>query len=207
MNKFDLLWESVKEEIPGARVILKKDSKFMSVLFFVLTWLVKIFTFGKGKSNWDGFTTTVWRTMYVPDDFWEWTDASRYRLLRHELVHMRQFRNWPMKFLGKKGWWRINAVLMGFSYIFLPLPVFWTLRAKFEREGYLQSMLSYYELYGYTSVVRQRYTEWMGDVFGGSTYFFMWTKGKAKKWAEKTLDDIENKKIINAFDDVLKWAA
>ena len=202
MNKFDWLWRNTKEEIPGADIVLKKDSLLFS--FFHL--IGKVVTLGRGVSTWSRYTTTIFRTMYVPDDFFRWSDNARYRLLRHELVHMRQFRRWPIKFLDKKYLWVLNALIMSVCYLLLPLPIFYTFRSKFEREGYTQSLLSYYELYGFSSVYKQRQINNMGKLFGSNPYAFMWTSRKGREWAEKTIYDIEYGLIYNKRDNVLKWS-
>jgi hypothetical protein len=202
MNKYTKLWALTRAEIPGVRIVLREDSRFMRLVFFLLTWLVRIFTFGKGRAEWDGFTTTIWRTLYVPNDFDEWTSYQKYSLLRHELRHLRQFRYWPIRRLGVRGWWRINAVLMSISYLLLPLPVFFTLRAKFERQGYTETALVRYETYGFSKDYKQSFIKWMGDTFGGSSYFFMWRRKAAERWAEKTLGKIERGEIKNLRDAV-----
>lgn len=209
MRRFERLWEKVQEEIPGARVLQRSESTFLKVIFGVLGFLVKLFTLWRVKPNWSGFTTTISRTMYVPDGFWEdgkdWDDERRYRLLRHELVHMRQFREWPMKFLARPWLWPINAVIMGFCYIFA-FPVIWTFRAKFEREGYTQSMLTRYEIRGNRSANQKKwYAEHMGKTFGTSVYFWMWTRKAAEKWAMETMEKIERGEIRNDRDNVDYW--
>ena len=202
-NRFDRLWDAVHKEIPGARILNKKNSAFMRVTFAVLTFLVKVFTLGQGKADWSGYTTTIWRTMYVPEDFFYWSDEDKYRLLRHELVHLRQFRRWPMSFLDPY-LWRVNALIMSFCYIFV-FPVILTFRAKFERAGYTQSMLSWYEIHGFSTRYRVQKAMQMGVTFGGSPYLFMWRTTPAKIWAYDTMDAIANGDITNDKDNVDTW--
>ena len=202
---FEVLWERTQVEIPGARIVMKKNSLFMKAVFGFLKLMVAIFTLGKGRKEWDGFTTTIGRTVYVPDSWGKRTSARKYMTLRHELIHLRQFRNWPMKFLGHKGIWRINAVIMGFCYLFV-FPVFFTLRAKFEREGYTQSMLVRHEMLGLwedPDEVR-KYVDYMAKTFGTSTYLWMWSKKKARKWAMKTIDDIVYGNLSNYQDRIVQ---
>lgn len=202
-RRFEHLWERTKAEIPGARIVNKKNSAFMQTIFTVLTFLVKVFTLGRGKADWSGYTTTIWRTMYVPADFFHWRDEDKYRLLRHELVHLRQFRRWPLAFLEPV--WPVNAVIMSFCYI-LVLPVILTFRARFECAGYTQSMLSWFEIHKeFTPHYRAAKADQMADTFGGSAYFFMSTRNKSRTWAHKTMDNIELGDISNEHDNVDAW--
>jgi len=152
-NRFDLLWERTQREIPGAEIVLRKNSLLLKVVFGALHWLLRIVTLGRVKSDYSGFATTVCRTIYMPDDFPWWSDYQRYSRLRHELVHLRQFRTWPMPFLGCRGLWLINAAIMGLCYL-LVLPVLLTFRAKFEKEGYRESILVRWECGGLREAVR-----------------------------------------------------
>lgn len=206
VDPFQILWDKTCKEIPGARIVMKKDSLFMTIVFGFLKAMVFVFTLGQGRKEWDGFTSTIWRTMYVPDSWESRNPTRKYMTLRHELMHMRQFRNWPLKFLGRtKHLWRINAIITSVCYLFLPLPVFFTFRAKFEREGYTQSMLVRHELFESWNDEKDRkdYQDFMVKTFGTSTYMWMWFKGRARKWAVKTMDDISYGKITNYTDRVV----
>jgi hypothetical protein len=202
-GRFDELWAKTQKEIPGARIVMHKDSTLRKVIFGLLKALVWVFTFGKGRTNWDTFTTTISRTLYVPDTFWWWSDEDRYRLLRHELVHLRQVRSWPFPFLNHWGVWRINSLIFGICYL-LVLPVRWTLRAKFEREGYTQTMLVWWELHERwnNSEAVERYVAWMVKTFGTSVYFFMDSKKHAEKWARETIEKIKKGEITNDRDRI-----
>jgi hypothetical protein len=125
-------------------------------------------------------------------------------MLRHEVVHVRQFRQWPMKFLDTKYTWFLNAFLMGFCYL-LVAPVFLTFRSMFEREGYTQTLLAAYEggaLRTPESV--ERHVDYMLSTFTGvAGYFYMDTATSTEKWARQTIEDIVNGKITNSKDTVL----
>jgi hypothetical protein len=196
MGRFEQLWERTQKEIPGARIVLHKDSWFLKLTRWLMKNVLRL------ETDYSHFTTTVSRTMYVPDDFWEWSDNARYKLLRHELMHLRQFRNWPFGFLGKPAIWWVNFVCMAFAYI-LCLPVLLTIRAKFERAGYEQSMLARYELGGLRSDSdKEWYARRMEKTFGSGIYFWMWLKKAAYEWAIATIKDIEAGKITNDRDRI-----
>ena len=201
-GRFDRLWARTQREIPGARIVLRKDSTFLAVVFGALGWLLKVVTFGKKKIDYSAFATTIGRTLYMPDGYLWWDDVEKYRRLRHELVHLRQFRCWPFPFLGHRGVWRINAVLMGLCYL-LVLPAFLTMRAHFERAGYTQTMLVRWEMGGLRSTRdRERHIAWLVRTFSTGKYFWMSTAKRTKKWASTTMLQIMDGEICNDRDDV-----
>lgn len=193
--RFVKLLIRVQKEIPGIRVLRRDQSLLMRMVFWFLRSVLRM------KRNYGGFTTTIWRTLYVPATFDTWASDERYRLLRHELTHLRQFRNWPIKALGRPYFWVINACLMSLCYT-LVLPVFWTFRAKFEREGYTQTMLADYEMGELPPQRQAMYIDRMEETFGGSVYFYMWRRKAAREWAQQTLSDILTEKIVNTKDRI-----
>lgn len=197
LGRYNILLDRVEKEIPGVKVILHKDSWLMKVIHFLL----KVLTFGKFEPN--RFTTTIGKRMYVPNDWHFVSDQSKYVTLRHELIHMRQFRRWPFKFLDLPVLRLINFLLFSFCYIFVMIPTVWSMRAKFEREAYTQTLLTHYEIMGkwHLSVIGRLVSN-MGKYFGGSDYFYMWDKKKAMKWAAQTMSDIEDGLITNDRDRV-----
>lgn len=193
--RFRLLFDRVKKEIPNVRIILKKDSVLLNSLFWILRNIFRV------KTDFSDYATTIGNTIFVPDTFMEWPSDRQYALLRHELMHLRQFRNWPFKFLGHPVLWYINAIITGFCYIFI-FPVFVTLRAKFEREGYAQTILVNYEL-GLLDMSKQlALINFMAEVFGGSGYFYMWNKAKARRWAMDVIEDCLTGQLVNDKDRV-----
>ena len=177
-NIYNIL-EKIQEEIPGFSVKFRKDSKLIYFIFKVLSKIT--------KRSYDSFITTIGRTVYVPEDFWTWEEASQYTILSHEFMYLKQFRNWPFKILGKNRIWVINACIMSFCYLFVS-PVFFTFRAKFEREGYKQTLLCLWKRGNLQTEEAQNDTAlWIADLFGSSTYFYMWTRKKAYTWARECM--------------------
>jgi len=179
---FEKLWEEVKSEFPRAKIVRKDKSLFMKIIFS--------FLFFTGIDYINNFITTIGCTVYVPPswDNGDYSDYSKYAVIRHERTHMRQFRSWPF---GRYFWW-INPVLMGFCYIFV-LPVFWTTRSYFEKEGYIQNMLVSYER---TGTIDLNY--WMvklEPVFCGPKYCWMDTKKSFRKWITSTVAKIQSGEI------------
>lgn len=198
-KKYEMLLANITDEIKGFKIVKFQDSRFIRTVHFLVK-IITLFKFDPGKSR---FTTTIGKVMYVPNDWDRAGDKSRYKILRHELVHLRQFRRWPFPFLDLPVLRIVNVFLFSFCYLFVAIPGVWSLRAKFEREAYTQSMLSAHELVGGFSVhQRLDYTEFMGEIFGGPSYFWMWRRRAAVHWAMQTMLDVELGNITNDRDRI-----
>ncbi len=180
-----VLWARMKKQFRKPRIVLHKDSWFLRALHFILKVLTR-------KNDFQGFTTTIGRTMYVPNTWWLEHPNQRYKTIVHERRHMLQFRRWPMAFLDHRGTWRINAFLFGVCYLAV-LPFKITFRAMFERDGYTRTLLVMHYL-GELDVTNPRHRmgmeTWMENTFGTGTYFWMSKKGKGQRFARDVMDAI-----------------
>lgn len=191
-NLYDELAKKTKEEYPRFNT-RPRDKSWLRIPFGIL----RIFTGQSYKT----FHTTVFSTLYTGPRWEKMTDKEKYKLLRHEREHIRQFHCWP---LGRWAW-PLNHILMSLCYM-LVLPILWTLRAKFEREGYLQTMLTEYELYGeFDERKMESWARWMAETFGTGVYAWMWTKKKAYAWAMDTMRKINAGEIKHDLGDPA-WA-
>jgi len=189
INRYDELCKRTKKDYPRFNV-RERDKSWLRPIF----WLLRKIT----KQDYNSFTTTIFSTMYVGPGWDKKSSDDKYKTLRHEKVHVRQFHCFP---LGRWAW-PINHVLMSLCYLLL-LPVILTFRARFEREGYLQTLLVEYELKGKISVAAMsRNAKWIGETFGGSTYCWMWRRSSAEAWAVETQRKINEGKIANPDDCV-----
>lgn len=191
MNRYLTLLVRTQKEIPSCKVVRKSDSKFMRFLNFFVGMFNKNFM--------NSYTTTIFRTIYVPDDFPLRDADQQYSTLRHEMQHLRQFRSWPFKSLAKPGLWWINALIMAFCYT-LVLPVWWTFRAHFEKAGYTQTLLVEYELGKLQDT--ERWVNWLVETFAGPSYLYMDDRKTAEKWARDTIIGIVSGKIRNDQDRI-----
>jgi hypothetical protein len=187
MGLYDKLYQQEKARTPRLTVMKRSDSTFMKVIFWPLEKIT-----GRSYAN---FGTTIGSTFYAPANWDDTPDQCKYMMLRHEIMHVRQFNYWPC---GKRFWW-LNYFIVAFLYL-LCFPVLLTCRAMFEREGYIQSALVAWELGVVTKDYRDTWAHQMAEIFGSSTYLYMWTRGAAEKWAQKTWDDIVAGKIKNDLD-------
>lgn len=101
------------------RVVLKRDSKFMKFISYLLFWQSKTFM--------ENYYTTIGRTVYTPVD-----EVSEH-VLEHELVHCFDFQRSPT-------WFTLSYLLC--------LPAVWTMRSRWEKRAYAWQMqrLQYFDV-------------------------------------------------------------
>lgn len=188
VSKFDTLWARIEAEIPGVRILPKASSRLMRAIAFFL-----------GSSFLSIYDTTIGRTVYVGSTF-NGAEDSGYARLRHELVHLRQFRGWPIAALARPYLWTINAILMSIAYLLIA-PVRWTLRARLERAAYLQELLAEHEL-GHLVGNEKYFAELMVAYFSTSRYAWMSSAAVARAWANQAIEDIKAGRVSNERDRV-----
>ncbi|MEZ4295039.1 MAG: hypothetical protein R3B70_08670 [Polyangiaceae bacterium] len=126
------------------------------------------------------YVTTLGHTIYVPDDWDDWPAASRYEILRHELVHVRQFERWS--FFGMVIVYGIFPFPMGLAYG----------RAKLEWEAYAETLRAVAETEGIAAARATELRERIVRRFTGPDYGWMWPfPGMVRRWIAEELDRIE----------------
>lgn len=162
----------MRAEFPRLRIIKKPESRFQRMI----DRLLKIVSVGLIKDYLDGYHTTVGQRIYVTGDWEEISRNRRYLTLRHELVHVRQFR-------------RFTLPLMALLYVLLPLPagLAW-FRAHFEKQAYAEEIRATAELYGKDHVSAPDFRENIIGQFTGPAYGFMWPFRRAmERWYDRIL--------------------
>ena len=169
-QKFISLYARARREY-GVK-IYTKDTAWI-VLWKVIDFILKIISFGKNNKFLTHYTTTIGNRIFYPVG---WTfdriDKKDYAILRHELVHVKQYHS------GGLGSFKLGVITMGILYIavFLPIGLAW-FRYYFERNAYLESIKAYKDV-GIT-VKADRYVEYLT----GSTYIWAWPfKKRVRKW-------------------------
>lgn len=174
MSKYTDLLKEATITHKSFRVVERRGT-WLGAIFWVLEKLT--------RTSRSTFHTTIGSTMYVGDNWLQKSDEERYRTLRHELVHVRQFHDWP---LGPT-FWVLNHIIFSLCYLLL-LPARWTFRARFEREAYEETLLAEAEARG--GVIPEERMEynarWLAETFGGPMYFWMWNRKAAYAWAMRT---------------------
>jgi hypothetical protein len=145
MTLFEQCVEQLKTEFSKFQLVEKEDSKLMKFLnFFIKLW---------NPDFMERYTMVLGYKVYMPPG--QRNTLQGYEILRHEAVHMRQFRKW----------WLLQTI----SYGILPIgPAF---RAYWEYQGYCESMKTRIEL-GWS--VDDTYIDWVVSQFTGPAYLFMW---------------------------------
>jgi len=171
---YDEYIEKVREEIPSFAVIRKRDSWLMKVIDVIL----KIISFGQIKEFMDNYTTTIGSKICVPDSWETKSDNSRIITIRHEVVHIRQFKKYTFPL-----------------YIFLYLFVFFPIglayfRMKFEKAGYREGTKAALELLG-DKYVNNEYKEHIIRQFTSSSYFWCWPFRKSiETWYNNMIREV-----------------
>jgi hypothetical protein len=166
-QRYAELVRELRAEFPRMRIVKKCDSPIHRAIHYFLVGI----TVGGMRSYLDGYQTTIGRTIYVTADWDERDPLERYVTLRHEAVHLRQFR-------------RFTLPGMAFLYLFLPLPLGVAyFRARFEMEAYAESIRAAAEVHGTARPHSPWYRAHVIAQFTGPAYGWMWPFRRAlERW-------------------------
>lgn len=158
------------------RIVRKDRSPMHRAIHYVLFAV----TLGRMRTYLDSFQTTIGKTIYVTADWDELPSDQRYVTMRHEAIHLRQFRRWTLP--G-----------MALAYIFLPLPLglAW-FRAYFEREAYAETVRAASEVWGRAYVATPQFRSTIVQQFISSSYGWMWPFPRAmERWYDRVLQGLD----------------
>ena len=175
VDRYDALVAALREEIPGFRIVRKDQSRLHRAIDIAL----RIATFGRMRDYLDSYQTTIRRTIYVTSDWDTWDPDRRYVTLRHEAVHLRQFRKWTLP-------------VMALLYIFLPLPMGLAyFRARFEMEAYEESIRAAAEVWGPGVPSGTEFRTHVVEQFLGPSYGWMWPfRRHIERWYDRALHNV-----------------
>ena len=179
MDRYSVLVEALREEIPGFRIVRKDESALHRAIDVAL----KVVTFGRMRRYLDSFQTTIGKTVYVTADWDEWEPNDRYVTLRHEAVHLRQFR-------------KLTLPVMALLYIFVPLPMGLAyFRARFEKEAYAETIRARAEVSGVGYVRGSRHRNYVIEQFTSPSYGWMWPFRRGlEAWYDQILATLEERR-------------
>jgi len=172
VTRYEALLADTRTEFPRLRVVHKAGSHLQRVIGVFL----RIVTLGGQSSYVERYRTVIGRTLYLPRNWDSLTDDDRWLALRHERIHLRQFR-------------RLTLVGMSLLY-FLPLPIglAW-FRARLEWEAYEDTIRATAELHGLEAATRLR--PWIVARFTGPAYAWMWPfPGTIGRWFDRAVGDL-----------------
>jgi hypothetical protein len=172
VNRYDALVETLRAELPGFRIVRKDESPLHKAIHYALYAL----TLGRMTSYLDSYQTTIGRTVYVTADWDAWDPDERYVTLRHEAVHLRQFRTY-------------SVAGMAVLYVLLPLPMglAW-FRTLFEKAAYAESIRAAAEVWGADYPRQAAYRRRIIEQFTGASYGWMWPfRDRLERWYDEVL--------------------
>lgn len=172
VNRHDALLAALRREFPRLRIVPKDRSRLQRAIHHALRAL----TLGRMRAYLGGYQTTIGCTIYVTAD-WDARDPDeRYVILRHEAVHLRQFR-------------RYTRPGMALAYLLLPLPLglAWC-RARLEQEAYAESVRAAAEVWGPDVPRGEAFRRRVLEQFTGPAYGWMWPFPAAlERWYDGVL--------------------
>jgi hypothetical protein len=170
--RYAALLDEIRKEIPGFRIVRKDRSPLHRAIHQAL----RVLTFGAQSRYLTGYQTTIGKTVYVTADWDDLPAAQRYITMRHERVHLQQFR-------------RYSLPVMAFLYLLVPFPVgIAYFRARFEQAGYEESVRAAAEVHGYAYVASPSYRAYVLGQFTSGAYGWMWPfPGSLDRWYERLL--------------------
>jgi hypothetical protein len=171
--RYDRLVEEIHREFPRFRIVLKSESAGQRAIHNFLA----VITLGGMRHYLDSYHTTLGQTVYVTPSWDNQSWDRRYVTLRHERVHMRQFRRMT---------WPAMALLYGL----LPLPMGLAyFRAQFEKEAYAESIRAGIEVWGLDAVREAKFREGIISQFLGPSYGWMWPfRRSMERWYDSVLE-------------------
>ena len=167
--------DALRREFPRLRLIDKRDDGFSRLVDGAL----RVVTFGGQSAYLTRYVTTMGQTIYLPAGWAERDDLARYCVLRHEAVHLRQFR-------------RFGRVGMALLYLLplWPLGLAWG-RARLEWEAYAETLRATAEVYGVAAADAPELRAHIVLQFTGPAYGWMWPFPRVvSRWYDAVLAEL-----------------
>ncbi len=176
-SRYDKLLADIHNEFPKFAIVKKSTSRFHLSIDAIL----KVVTLGKMQNYVSDYQTTISNSIAVTDHWFTLSKDEQYCILRHELVHLRQFRRY--------GFWG-----MSFLYLLVPLPMgFAYCRAAFEKEAYEESIRAHAEVYGLSAVKQGLYRDHIIRQFTSASYGWMWPfRKRVIRWYNSIVEDLQH---------------
>ena len=163
------------QEFPGLRCVDKAGDPLSRIIDLGL----RVLTLGGQDRYLSRYVTTIGRTLYFPSDWAGRSPESRYVTLRHEAVHLRQFR-------------RFGRIGTAFLYLvpLLPLGLAWG-RARLEWEAYAETLRATAEVLGAEAARDPALHAHIVAQFTGPSYGWMWPfPRRVRDWIAGTLREM-----------------
>lgn len=184
-QRVKVLLKEIDEEFSGKVVLEVKSTKWY---WRVLGFLHYLVTFGN-KDFMTRITTVMGPKIGLPQDPEDMLSTELYELLLHERAHLRQMRR-----LSRNMWVGAFLHMLLYAFVFFPIGLAY-FRAKYEKEGYKETIRAWIHLYGPEEVTELSksliYKNFIVKQFTSSVYLYMWPfKKRISRWYDKTLEDV-----------------
>jgi hypothetical protein len=154
--------ETLRQRFPRFKVIPKSESRLNGLIDRAL----RLVTAGGQSSYMSHYVTTLGARIYTPTNWDERPSSVRYCVMRHEAVHIAQFKRY--------GW-----VGMTLLYVLLPLPFgFAAGRAWLEWEAYKETVIATWQVAGRDAARSDALRADIVRRFTGPDYGWMWLRGR-----------------------------
>lgn len=175
MDRDERYLAELREEIPGLRVLDKADDPLSRLIDRAL----RVLTLGGQSAYMTRYVTTMGRSIYLPSGWRSRSPESRYVTLRHEAVHLRQFRRYG--FVG-------TALL--YLLPILPLGLAWG-RARLEWEAYAETFRATRDVFGLDAARDPALRASVVEQFTGPAYGWMWPfPRQVEVWIDRLLAEL-----------------
>ncbi len=175
-SDYEALLDSLREIHPDLEILDKAESRLMKWIDAAL----KTITFGKFTDFMTMYATTIGSTIYVPSGWTQSPPLYRALILRHEAVHLRQFKDY-------------GVPLFALLYLALPLPLFYAYyRTKFEMEAYAETLRAEWEIRGSGVAGDVKLRQFIIEQFTGPSYGWSWVHPhRVEEWYDSVLQGLQ----------------
>lgn len=164
--------DALRAEFPRLRVIEKAGDAFSKLIDGAL----RVLTLNGQRHYMTRYVTTMGSTIFLPTGWAERSAESRYVTLRHEAVHLRQFRRYG----------RVGTALLYLLPI-LPLGLAYG-RARLEWEAYAETLRATCEVWGLEAARDPALHAHIVTQFTGPAYGWMWPFPQAVRgWIDRVV--------------------
>ena len=176
----DYIEKELLVEFPKLKIIAKENDPLSRWIDRAL----RVITFGAQKAYMTSYATTLGYRIYTPSSWMDRDPRSRYVTLRHEAVHLRQFRRYTL--IGASLFYALPILPFGLAYG----------RMHMEWEAYKESIIVSAELYGIQHVKSEMYRNYIVSQFTSGAYGWMWPFPKQMhRRVQDVIDELEAGKL------------
>lgn len=169
---------ALTEEFPKLRLIAKAGHGWSRWTDRFLRGV----TFGGQRHYLTRYVTTIGQAIFLPDGWAQRSAVDRTIVLRHEAVHLRQFRRFG--FVGMSLLYLLPILPLGLAYG----------RARLEWEAYAETIRATAELKGLQAAQSPSLHQHIVDQFTGPAYGWMWPfPRQLRGWIREVVRELEER--------------